>query len=211
MGFLGAGAVVLLAGSAVTGVLSKVAHGLSGTFAGAGVASGFRIYAVTELPTFDPVDWRLNVDGLVEKPLVLTYGEMRQLPNATQFSTFRCVTGWRVNNVQWGGLRIGAILDMVKPKPNAKFITFYSMDGVYIDSLSIPEATSPDVLLAYDMGGQPLSQPHGSPLRVIVPSMFGYKGTKWVHRMELKETQDIGYWEQRGYPADGTIANYRGP
>lgn len=167
-----------------------------------GSSGRFRIYAAEGIPRFDTTTWRLAVDGMVENPISLTYDQFRALPTEVQISDFKCVTGWEVKNLHWEGVRIRTLLEMVKPLPNARFITFYSMDGEYTDSLSLMQATYPEVTLAYKMGGQPLSARQGAPVRVIVPRMFGYKGVKWLNRMELTDKEILGYWEVRGYSKD---------
>jgi len=80
---------------------------------------------------------------------------------------------------------------------------------VYADSLSLEQASLPDVVLAYEMHGEPLPLEQGQPVRLIVPQMYGYKGTKWVHRVEFKERQDLGYWQHYGYPIDAYIEQGR--
>lgn len=163
----------------------------------------FRIYQVTQnIPQFDPSTWRLQVDGLVDNPVSLTFDQLLALPSDTQISDFKCVTGWEVKEIYWEGVRFSTILDMVKPRPEATHITFYSTDGAYTDSLSLQQAAYPEVMLAYNMAGKPLPARQGAPLRVTVPRMFGYKGTKWLGRMELTNRQIRGYWEVRGYAVD---------
>ncbi len=164
----------------------------------------FRIYQVTSSnPRFDEARWRLAVDGMVENPISLTYDQLLALPVATQISDFKCVTGWEVKDIYWEGARIGPILDVVRPKPEATHITFYSGDGAYTESLSLQQANYPEVILAHKMAGRPLSTRQGAPLRVVVPRMFGYKGAKWLTRMELTDRQIRGYWEVRGYSVNG--------
>jgi DMSO/TMAO reductase YedYZ molybdopterin-dependent catalytic subunit len=166
---------------------------------------GFRINEVeASTPLFDPATFRLTVDGAVDNPLSLSMNQLRALPAVSQVSDFHCVEGWGVNDVRWRGVRLQTLADLAKPQ-KVDFITFHSLDGVYIDSLSAPQAAFPDVLLAYEMNEQPLSPRHGLPLRLIVPHMYGYKGPKWLTRIELTPHQEVGYWEQRGWQIDGWI------
>ncbi len=168
--------------------------------------NSFRLNTVEwSVPKFDPARWRLRVDGLVERPFQLNYEELLALPSVDQVSDFHCVEGWGVKAVPWKGVRIGPLLEQAGLKPQGKFLSFYSLGGVYLESLAMDEAAEPDVLLAYGMYGKPLNRDHGSPLRVIIPFMYGYKGAKWLTRIEVTARQAIGYWEQRGYSLDGTI------
>jgi len=82
---------------------------------------GWRIYTISgSMPQFDPATWRLQVDGLVQKPVSLSYGQLRSLPRAEQVTTFHCVTGWTVPNVHWAGVRLNDIYDLVLPLPEAE-------------------------------------------------------------------------------------------
>ena len=172
---------------------------------------GWRIYTISgSMPIFDEKEWRLEIGGLVKNPRTLTYDDLRSLPAAEQVSTFHCVTGWTVKNVSWRGVRFQHLLDLVEPLPQAKAIRFVSMEVPYDDSLSLAQVRLPDAMLAYEMDGKPLSRPHGSPARVVIPDMYGYKGVKWLARMELVSEQPTGYWEDRGYDQNAWVGRSNG-
>ena len=82
--------------------------------------------------------------------------------------------------MRWAGVRFQHLLDLVEPLPEATAIRFVSMEEPYDDSLTLEQAKLPDVMLAYELDGKPLSRPHGSPARVVIPEMYGYKGVKWL-------------------------------
>jgi DMSO/TMAO reductase YedYZ molybdopterin-dependent catalytic subunit len=173
---------------------------------GGRTVKGWRYNTVEpSIPRFDPSTYALTVDGLVENPLVLSYEDLRRTGAVRQVSDFRCVEGWGVDNVRWDGVRMQHIIDMARPTSSAKYITFHSMGGIYRDSLSMQQSSLADVLVAYDMDGRPLTPEHGLPLRVVMPQMFGYKGAKWLRRIEFRDEQDIGYWEERGWQVDAWI------
>jgi DMSO/TMAO reductase YedYZ molybdopterin-dependent catalytic subunit len=166
----------------------------------------FRINTVEKpTPAVDPAAFRLVVDGAVEHPVTFTLDELQQLPSVKQVSDFHCVEGWGVDNVRWQGVRFQTLVEMVQPKKDAGFITFYSEGDVYKDSLTLSQATLPDVLLAYSMWEKPLEQKHGYPLRLVMPRMYGYKGPKWLKRVEFVPYRETGYWEQRGWQIDAWI------
>ena len=166
----------------------------------------FRINTVERpTPTLDPSTYRLVVDGLVERPLSFTLDELQQFPSVKQVSDFHCVEGWGVDNVRWEGVRFQTLAEMAGPKKDAGFVTFYSGGDVYKDSLSMSQALLPDVLLAYRMWEQPLPKDHGYPLRLVMPRMYGYKGPKWLTRVEFVPYRETGYWEQRGWQIDAWI------
>lgn len=169
-------------------------------------SSGWRIYTVAStMPTFDPASWRLRIDGLVENPMTLTYRQLLALPQARQASDFHCVTGWTVSGVRWNGVRFSDLLAAARPTAGATALNIVSAETPYVDTLTLRQAMVADVMLAHHMDGRPLSRPHGAPVRVVMPKMYGYKSVKWVSRIQLVDTPRPGYWEQRGYDQDAWI------
>ncbi len=174
-------------------------------------SGGWRIYTVSgSLPGFDPSTWRLELAGAVEQPAALDYRQLLALPKATQVSTFHCVTGWTVRNVAWGGVRIRDVLAQVRPRANVRALRFVSAEHPYDDYLTLEQASLPDVLLAYELDGRPLSRAHGAPLRLVIPDMYGYKNVKWLTRIELVPQERLGYWEQLGYDQDAWVGRSNG-
>jgi DMSO/TMAO reductase YedYZ molybdopterin-dependent catalytic subunit len=172
------------------------------------VPNGWRIYTVaSSMPKFDPATWRLTIDGLVDRPLSLSYTELRRLPRAEQISTFHCVTGWSVNNVHWAGVRFRDLLAAASPHQGVSVLTFVSAEQPYVDTLTLGQAELHDVMLAYEMDGKPLAREHGAPVRVVIPEMYGYKGVKWVERIQVGKVAEPGYWEQRGYDTDAWVGH----
>ena len=162
------------------------------------------------MPLFDERTWRLEITGLVERPVSLTYAQLLNLPRAEQVTDFHCVTGWSVSNARWAGVRFSDLLALARPKRGAKAIRFVSAENPYQDSLTLEQALVPDVMLAYELDGKPLSRPHGAPARVVIPEMYGYKGVKWLSRMELVDHQPTGYWEALGYDQNAWVGRSNG-
>jgi DMSO/TMAO reductase YedYZ molybdopterin-dependent catalytic subunit len=174
-------------------------------------SKGWRIYTVAaSMPRFDPASWRLKVGGLVERPLELSYEELRGLPEASQVSVFHCVTGWTVEGVHWRGVRFRDLLARARPLPAAHALQFVSAEVPYVDYLTVGQALLGDVLLAWEMDGQPLRQEHGAPVRVVIPDMYGYKNVKWVAEINLVSRAESGYWEVRGYDRDAWVGRSNG-
>ncbi len=171
--------------------------------AGVKTVNIFRIRSIEQTPSFDPDTWRLNVDGLVASPLSIGYKELLDMESGEQVTDFHCVEGWTVDGVKWKGVRLSVLFDRAGLLPDAAFATFHSASGLYSDSLSIKEALEKDVLLAYMMYDEPLPLENGGPLRLVMPRMFGYKNVKWVNRITITGTQEVGYWERFGYKIDG--------
>ena len=192
-------------------VLSPLTSGVSQLAGNLFPVGGWRIYTISgSMPIFDPSQWRLQIDGLVRRPVSLTYDELRALPRAHQVSNFHCVTGWSVDGVRWAGIRLQQLLRLVDPLPSAHAIRFVSAEEPYDDSLTLEQALLPNVMLALEMDGQPLSRPHGAPARIVIPEMYGYKGVKWLARMELVAKQPTGYWEGLGYDQNAWVGRSNG-
>jgi DMSO/TMAO reductase YedYZ molybdopterin-dependent catalytic subunit len=175
------------------------------------VPSGWRIYTVAAtMPRFDRTRWRLRIEGVVERPVSLSYDELLALPRAEQVSDFHCVTGWSVSGVRWGGVRFRVLLERARPGPRAEVLTFVSAERPYVDTLTLEQAHLADAMLAYEMDGKPLRREHGAPVRVVIPEMYGYKNVKWVDRIVVGTRAGPGYWEQRGYDVDGWVGRSNG-
>ena len=212
--FLGVTAVGLSSlvwGRSAWQAVSGVTHPFVDALPSGIIPSGWRIYTVAaSMPRFDPATWRLRIDGLVDRPQTIDYEQLRALPAAEQISTFHCVTGWTVSKVHWRGVRFADLLAAAEPHPDAGVLTFTSAEKPYVDTLTFDQAHLPDVMLAYEMDGQPLPRPHGAPVRVVIPDMYGYKNVKWVERITVGARAEPGYWEQRGYDADAWVGRSNG-
>jgi DMSO/TMAO reductase YedYZ molybdopterin-dependent catalytic subunit len=191
----------------MTGVVSPVASAIAPILP----TGGWRIYTISgSMPVFDPATWRLKIGGLVDQPVSLTYDQLRALPRVDQVSTFHCVTGWTVENVHWGGVRISDVLASAGPSVSAHALEFVSMEQPYVDYLTLHQASLHDVMLAYEMDGKPLPREHGAPVRLIIPQMYGYKNVKWLQAINLVPQEQLGYWEQLGYDQNAWVGRSNG-
>ena len=191
----------------VTGVVSPVAASLAPILP----TGGWRIYTISgHMPVFDPATWRLKIGGLVERPVSLTYDQLRALPRAEQVTTFHCVTGWSVQNVHWAGVRMHDVLASARPLDSGHALRFVSMEVPYIDYLTVDQASLPNVMLAYEMDGRPLPREHGAPVRLVIPEMYGYKNVKWLQGIDVVPRLEPGYWENLGYDQDAWVGRSNG-
>lgn len=174
-------------------------------------ASGWRIYTIASvMPDLAPADYRLTVGGLAGRPASFSLADLKAMPRADQVSDFHCVTGWSVDDVHWAGVRLQHVLDRVAPSESVASLRFVSAEHPYEDSLTLEQALLPDVMLAYEMDNAPISRPHGAPVRLVIPRMYGYKGVKWVTHIELRSDVRSGYWERHGYDADAWVGGSNG-
>ena len=171
----------------------------------------FRIYNVAgTIPRPDP--FRLAViDPAGRQVTAYDLAGLSRVGSAELVRDFHCVTGWSVPGVRWRGVRVRELLEAALGGQSAGFVHFHSADGIYADSLPWDVATRDDVLVAWEMGGQPLPPEHGGPARLVVGPMYGFKSVKWLDRVALSDTDLVGYWEQRGYSPDAWIERPRPP
>jgi DMSO/TMAO reductase YedYZ molybdopterin-dependent catalytic subunit len=210
LGVLGAGAVGIVAGSAIQGWLERsvgplVARDPTGLLSLLPIGR-FRIYSVTaDLPQESPADYRLRVRGLVDTELDLDFDDLLAMEPLSLTRDFQCVTGWRVPDVAWRGVRLRDLLERAGVQPDATAVRFVSFDGAYSESLTLSQARRDDVMVAYELEGEPLSSAHGGPARLYVAPMYGYKSLKWLRTIELTDRVVPGYWEQRGYDINAWV------
>jgi DMSO/TMAO reductase YedYZ molybdopterin-dependent catalytic subunit len=171
----------------------------------------FRIYSVTgRLPDRAPADWRLDVGGLAGTPYTIGYDDLLGLPAVELTKDFQCVTGWRVPQVRWKGVRLADVIARAAPEAAVTAVEFESFDGAYTETLTLEQARRDDVIVAYELDGKPISSAHGGPVRLYVAPMYGYKSLKWLQRITLVAQPRPGYWEQQGYDVDAWIGRSNG-
>jgi thiosulfate reductase cytochrome b subunit len=157
--------------------------------------------------------WRLQVGGLVEHPVQLSLDELRALPRHEQITQHFCIQGWS-GIAKWGGVSMGTLLDVVKPRPEAHWVIFYSLGdgpdgGLYYDAHPIEQMRFHLTMLAYDMNDEPLTYGHGAPLRLRNEIQLGFKQVKWLAGIDfVADFADIG-GGFGGYNADHEFFGYR--
>ncbi len=149
-------------------------------------------------PKIDLKTYILEIGGEVENPVKFGWEQVLKLPKVESVSNFHCVEGWSVMDCRWEGVQFKRVVELVKPKENVTSVTFYCADG-YTTSLTLDELSGEDVLLAYGLGGKPLEEGIGFPLRLVVPNKYGYKSALWVVKLRFTVEKELGFWEKRGY------------
>ena len=149
-------------------------------------------------------DWTLRVEGLCETPKTFTLDQLKKFPEVTQTTRMKCVECWSAK-AQWTGFHFSELINLCPPQPEATGVVFHCAD-VYTEHLPLEDLKHPRSLLVTQMDGAPLSDEHGFPLRVIVPSKYGYKNPKAIVKIEYVSELRYGTWSKIGpYSPDGTI------
>ena len=156
-------------------------------------------------------DYRVEIGGLVERPMSLSLADLKALPSRTQITRHDCVEGWSAIG-KWKGARLAAVLEAAQVRPAARFVVFYCADpmaadgsDLYYESIDLDDAFHPQTILAYELNDAPLPVKNGAPLRLRVERQLGYKHAKYVMRIELVDSfakiagGKGGYWEDQGY------------
>jgi DMSO/TMAO reductase YedYZ molybdopterin-dependent catalytic subunit len=176
-----------------------------------------------DIPDVNTREWRLEVGGLVSKTLSLSLDAIKQRPSQTIAVTMECAGNGRalftprrisqpwlieaIGTAEWTGTPLRGILEEAGLSYNTAEILFTGLDqGVeggevqyYQRSLSVSEAAREEVLLAYEMNGEPLPPQHGYPLRLVVPGWYGMTSVKWLNRIEAIAAPFQGYQMVRAY------------
>lgn len=170
-----------------------------------------RFYTVNEEifpPDVDPTTWRLEIGGLVDRPISISYRELTSMPAIEQYMTLECISnqtgGHLISNARWTGVPLRDLLHRAGVKPGAIEVVSTSVDG-YADSVPVADAMSPHTIIAYGMNGNQLPRAHGFPARILVPGYYGMKQPKWLGTIQLVDQPFNGYWEQRGWIKEAVV------
>lgn len=159
-------------------------------------------------PSVDRDSWRLSVRGLVDEPYELTLEQLRALPPVTQDQTLECISnevgGNLISNAHWKGVPLRDLLNRAGVRAGTVDIALRCADG-YTESIPLHKAMEPDVVLAYEMNGELLTDEHGAPARLLVPNIFGMKNAKWIERIEAANFDWKGFWQKQGWSDVATV------
>ncbi|MCP3398096.1 sulfite oxidase-like oxidoreductase [Bradyrhizobium sp. CCGB20] len=158
-------------------------------------------WPVLDLGVVPPVSrerWRLDVYGAIENPVFWTFAEFTAQKQDQFTSDIHCVTTWSRYDNAWEGLATRELLAACQPRADARFVVLHSYDG-YTTNLALEDFAAEDALLAHSWSGQPLSDEHGGPVRLVVPHLYFWKSAKWLQAIEFLTEDAPGFWEVRGY------------
>jgi DMSO/TMAO reductase YedYZ molybdopterin-dependent catalytic subunit len=155
--------------------------------------------------------WRLAVGGHVERPRTYDFATLSSLPATLQETTLQCISngigGGLISNAVWTGLPLRTLLEAAGPRPGGLRVVLTGADG-YTDTVTFEKALDPATFVAYAMNGEPLSDRHGFPVRVIVPGLAGEKSVKWVTRVTVVDHEAKGFYERQGWGPNFTLQTH---
>jgi sulfoxide reductase catalytic subunit YedY len=169
---------------------------------------------------FDTRDWKIEVGGLVHAPKTFDLDDLRRFGAEERVYRMRCVEAWSMV-IPWAGFSLSKLLEVVKPKSNAKFVAFQTLfdpsrmpgqhtevlDWPYLEGLRLDEAMHPLAILATGLYGRELPPQDGAPVRLVVPWKYGFKGIKSIVRIDLTEIRPKTTWNAQAPREYGFFAN----
>ncbi|MFQ5921207.1 MAG: molybdopterin-dependent oxidoreductase [Anaerolineales bacterium] len=168
----------------------------------------YRIDINTRKPRLVPETWRLELNGLVDRPLNLTLDEIRAMPSISYHHTLSCISnrigGDLISTTRWTGVRVRDMLELAGMHSTAEELFIEAADGFY-ESVPMSDLMGDRTIFAYEMNGQPLPHDHGFPLRIIIPHRYGMKQPKWIVNMEVLDREGRGYWVERGWSPEAFV------
>ena len=142
--------------------------------------------------------WRLELRGLVENQLRLSWKSFLALDQSRKVSDIHCVTTWSRYDNAWQGVATRDLLDKAMPRADATHVLLTSYDG-YTTNLPLMDFAAEDAILATHWEGEPITAEHGGPMRLVVPHLYFWKSAKWLRRIEFLDSDQAGFWERNGY------------
>jgi DMSO/TMAO reductase YedYZ molybdopterin-dependent catalytic subunit len=153
------------------------------------------------VPDTDLATWDFRVFGEVENPITLNWQQFAALPKAENVQDIHCVTRWSRFDTRFGGVHWRELAKLVRPKPSARFVVAHAEQG-FTSNVPIEFLEDDFALLATEADGEPLTAEHGWPLRLVIPGKYFWKSAKWLRGIELRASDEPGFWERYGYHND---------
>jgi DMSO/TMAO reductase YedYZ molybdopterin-dependent catalytic subunit len=171
----------------------------------------YRVDTNLTVPRVDAARWLLRVDGMVERPMTLTYRQLMAMPMIESDITLTCVSnevgGGYVGAARWQGVRLADLLDRVGIRSGADQLLSTAVDGFTIGTPMEVVRDGRDAMIAVAMNGQTLPAVHGFPARLVIPGLYGFvSATKWLARLTATTyAKDVAYWTERDWATDAPI------
>jgi DMSO/TMAO reductase YedYZ molybdopterin-dependent catalytic subunit len=153
------------------------------------------------VPHTDLATWDFRVFGEVENPITLTWEQFNELPRSENVQDIHCVTRWSRFDTRFGGVHWRELAKLVRPKPSARFVVAHAEQD-FTSNVPLAFLENDMALLATHGDDEPLTPEHGWPLRLVIPGKYFWKSAKWLRGLELRSTDQPGFWERYGYHND---------
>jgi DMSO/TMAO reductase YedYZ molybdopterin-dependent catalytic subunit len=151
-----------------------------------------------DVPDIELATWDFRVFGEVENPITLDYEALKALPQTDVTTDIHCVTRWSRFDTSFRGVHWRDLAELVKPKAHARFVLAHAEQG-FTANVPLEALEDEHALVAWEADGEPLTPDHGWPARLVVPSKYFWKSAKWLRGIELRTTDQPGFWERYGY------------
>jgi DMSO/TMAO reductase YedYZ molybdopterin-dependent catalytic subunit len=132
-------------------------------------------------------DWRLTVDGMVDRPASFSLAQLKSYPSRSQITELACEEGWSYI-AEWNGVPLSHILNLVGTHSEARYVVYFSIEPDWWESMDIADAMHPQTFLTYGMNGDDLPVGNGGPLRVRLPRQLGYKSVKFITHLTVTDS-----------------------
>lgn len=153
-------------------------------------------------PEISTENWQLQLDGQVERPIILDWPMFNSLPQSSMIVDIHCVTAWSRFDNEWNGVTISTILGLCKPLSTTRAVMIEGYDG-YQTNLSLTDFSDLKAMIATSWQGKPLTVEHGAPARFVLPHLYFWKSAKWIKRITFLDKEERGFWEAGGYHIRG--------
>ena len=158
----------------------------------------FPVLHVGDVPTYGPGEWTMSIGGLVERPFEFDLDELKAMPSVTLTFDIHCVTKWSKFDTTWTGVRVRDLLERAGVRPEAMHVMEHAEHG-YTTNIPLVDITTDEAIMAYAYEGEEIEPIHGGPVRIVVPHLYFWKSAKWVRALELRDSDEPGFWERNGY------------
>jgi DMSO/TMAO reductase YedYZ molybdopterin-dependent catalytic subunit len=132
-------------------------------------------------------DWRLSVDGMVDRPAWFSLAQLKSYPSRSQITELSCEEGWTYI-AEWIGVPLSHVLDLVGTQPQARYVVYFSIEPDWWESIDMADAMHPQTFLTYGMNGDDLPVGNGGPLRLRLPRQLGYKSVKFITHLMVTDS-----------------------
>jgi DMSO/TMAO reductase YedYZ molybdopterin-dependent catalytic subunit len=146
----------------------------------------------------DAASWFVKTSGISGSAVDVPLAEIKAIAKTEHVTELKCVEGWS-QVVHWGGTRFADFAKKYPPAPGMNYVSMATQDGKYYVGLDLESAMQPQTLLCYEMSGEPITDDHGAPLRLCIPTKYGIKNIKQIAKIEYTSERPKDYWAERGY------------